>query len=40
MANALRVDSAWWAENMSDLNGKFEEWLKPAANELDRNVRF
>lgn len=40
MSNALRVDSAWWAENMSDLNGKFEEWLKPAANELDRNVRF
>lgn len=40
MSNSLRVDSAWWAQNMPHIRVTFEEWLKPKATDLERNVRF
>lgn len=40
MSNSLRVDSEWWAQNMPHIRVTFEEWLKPKATDLERNVRF
>ncbi len=38
--NVVRVDSQWWANNITHINTAFEQWLKPKTNELDRAVRF
>ncbi len=37
---AFQVDSEWWAQNMEHISVSFEEWLKPKADELERQVRF
>ena len=40
MEGSLRVDSAWWAQNMQHLRASFEEWLEPKVSDIERNVRF
>ena len=40
LENSFQVDSVWWAQNMEHLNASFEQWLKPASDELERQVRF
>ncbi|MGI9500324.1 MAG: ABC transporter substrate-binding protein [Geminicoccaceae bacterium] len=39
MTNALRYDSAWWADHLEELKQRFETWLAPT-DEVTEKARF